>query len=71
VRDFSENDFSEEKLSQFLRLAKISQVLDTPHILRSLHIAEIQRRQIFYYFILTVRFSFSPGIWIIITFTPR
>jgi len=48
VRDFSENDFSEEKLSQFLRLAKISQVLDTPHILRSLHIAEIQRRQIFY-----------------------
>lgn len=48
-RDFSEKDFDDEKLSQFLRLAQISPLLDTPHILRSLHIAEIQQGRTIYY----------------------
>jgi len=48
-RDFGEKDFDNEKLSQFLRLAKISPLLDTQHILRSLHIAEIQQGKTIYY----------------------
>jgi len=48
-RDFDDKDFDDDKLSQFLRLAQISPLLDTPHILRSLHVAEIQQGKTLYY----------------------
>ena len=48
-RDFDDKDFDNEKLNQFLYLARISPLIDTKHILRSLHVAEIQQGRIIYY----------------------
>ncbi len=48
-RDFSDEDFDNGKLNHFFQLAKISPLLNTPQILRSLHIAEIQQGKTIYF----------------------
>lgn len=48
-RDFEEKDFDKEKLSLFLKNARISKVLETPLILKNLFVAEIQEGKLYYY----------------------
>lgn len=47
--DFSADDFDETKFDKFLRMAEISRLLDTPEMLKNLHVAEIQGKDTFYY----------------------
>jgi ATP-dependent DNA helicase RecG len=48
-KDFTDKDFYEEKLDQFLQMAGISKVIDTPSILKNLFVAEIQEGRLYYY----------------------
>jgi ATP-dependent DNA helicase RecG len=47
-RDFSDADFDEQKFLRFLKMSKISPVLDSHHILKNLHVIDIQQGQCFY-----------------------
>jgi len=48
-RDFGINDFDESKFERFLKMAGISKILDTPTILKNLHAADFQGKDVFYY----------------------